>query len=249
MRVLTVILMILVSAYASFAETYVVCVGIGSYADPKVSNLTKTEKDAKSVAEFYKKGTDNVITITGKYATRAQIIKSLSSQFGRAKEDDKIVFYFSGHGYPGGFCPYDMSRLEEGLSYAEVIKVMSQSKAKDKMIFADACNSGAIRQSDTKANPDTGNVILFLSSRGNEYSIESPLLSNGYFTNYLLHGLRGKADTNKDRTITAKELYDYVSSGVVQLSKGKQHPVMWGKFPNDLVIVKYRKKSEISNFH
>lgn len=249
MRVLTVILMILVSAYASFAETYVVCVGIGSYADPKVSNLTKTEKDAKSVAEFYKKGTDNVITITGKYATRAQILKSLRSQFGRAKEDDKIVFYFSGHGYPGGFCPYDMSRLEEGLSYAEVIKVLSQSKAKDKMIFADACNSGAIRQSDTKANPDTGNVILFLSSRGNEYSIESPLLSNGYFTNYLLHGLGGKADTNHDRTITAKELYDYVSSGVVQLSKGKQHPVMWGKFPNDLVIVKYRKKSEISNFH
>lgn len=244
MRVLTVILMILVSAFASVAETYVVCVGIGSYSDPKVSNLTKTEKDAKSVAEFYKKGTDNVITITGKFATRAQIRKSLRSQFGRAKEGDKIVFYFSGHGYPGGFCPYDMSRIEEGLSYGEVIKIMSQSKAKDKMIFADACNSGAIRQSGTTAKPDSGNVMLFLSSRGNEYSIESPLLSNGYFTNYLLHGLGGKADTNHDRIITAKELYDYVSTGVVQLSNGKQHPVMWGKFPNDLVIVKYRNNKE-----
>ncbi|MDE6696714.1 MAG: caspase family protein [Muribaculaceae bacterium] len=236
----TILLLILFLAVLGIrAETYVVCVGIGTYADPKVKNLTKTEKDAKAIAEFYKKGTDNVITLTGRYATKAQILKSLRSQFGRAKEGDKIIFYFSGHGYPGGFCPYDMTKAEDGLSYAEVIKVMSDSKAKDKIIFADACNSGAIRQSNVPTKSDTGNVMLFLSSRGNEYSIESPLLSNGYFTNYLLHGLGGKADANRDRSITAKELYDYVSIGVTQLSNGKQHPVMWGSFPDDLVIVKY----------
>lgn len=230
----------------SKAETYVVCVGIGTYADAKVKNLTKTEKDAQSLAEFYKKGTENVVTITGRYATKSQILKSLRSQFGRAKEGDKIVFYFSGHGYPGGFCPYEMSKIEEGLYYAEVIKVMAQSKATDKMIFADACNSGAIRRSGNTAKPDVGNIMLFLSSRVNEYSIESPLLSNGYFTNYLLHGLGGKADTNRDRTITAKELYDYVSNGVTQLSKNKQHPVMWGSFPDDMVIVKYAKNSFVN---
>ncbi|MDE6560634.1 MAG: caspase family protein [Muribaculaceae bacterium] len=248
MRVLTILLMILLE-FPSIAETYVVCIGIGTYANSKVKNLTKTEKDAKAIAEFYKKGTDNVITITGRYATKTQILKSLRCQFNRAKEGDKIVFYFSGHGYPGGFCPYEMSKLEDGLSYAEVIKVMSQSKAKEKMIFADACNSGAIRQGSVVATPDTGNVMMFLSSRGNEYSIESTLLSNGYFTNYLLHGLGGKADMNRDRTITAKELYDYVSSGVTQLSKGKQHPVMWGSFPDDMVIVKYGKNGLRTNHH
>ena len=241
MRVIILLIWLCVSV-VSKADTYVVCVGIGTYADTKVKNLTKTERDAKAIAEFYKKGTDNVITITGRYATKAQILKSLRNQFNRAKEGDKIVFYFSGHGYPGGFCPYEMSKPEDGLSYAEVIKIMSQSKANDKMIFADACNSGAIRQSKDTAKPDTGNVMMFLSSRGNEYSIESPLLSNGYFTNYLLHGLGGKADANRNRTITAKELYDYVSSGVTQLSNGKQHPVMWGSFPDDMVIVKYGKK-------
>ena len=241
MRVIILLILLCVSV-VSKADTYVVCVGIGTYADAKVKNLTKTEKDAKAIADFYKKGTDNVITITGRYATKEQIIKSLRNQFGRAKEGDKIIFYFSGHGYPGGFCPYEMTKPEEGLSYAEVIKVMSQSKAKDKLIFADACNSGAIRQSKGTAKPDTGNVMMFLSSRDNEYSIESPMLSNGYFTNYLLHGLGGKADANRDRTITAKELYDYVSSGVTHLSAGKQHPVMWGSFPHDMVIVRYEKK-------
>lgn len=224
------------------AETYVVCVGIGNYADPKIPNLVKTEKDALAISEFYKKGTPNVITITGKYATKKQIIAALKSQFGRAKADDKIVFYFSGHGYPGGFCPYDMHSLKDGLTYSDVVNVMAKSKAKDKMIFADACNSGAIRQSKPSSKPNTGNVLLFLSSRGKESSIESPLLSNGFFTYYLLNGLGGRADANGDRAITAKELYDFVSQGVIQLSQNTQHPVMWGKFSDNMVIVKYRKR-------
>ncbi len=242
MRKFLLLIAIFIASLTIHAETFVVCVGIGSYADSKVQTLAKTEKDAKAIADFYKKGTTNVATITGKYATKAQILKTLQSQFGRAKAGDKIIFYFSGHGYPGGFCPYEMRKVDDGLTYSEVIKIMNDSKASNKIIFADACNSGAIRKNQSSTPSNIGNIMMFLSSRGNEYSIESPLLSNGYFTNYLLHGLGGKADANGDRTITAKELYNYVSTGVTQISKGKQHPVMWGKFPDDMVIVKYGKR-------
>ncbi len=242
MRLLAVIIAALMAVTTAMAETYVVCVGIGSYSDPRMGKLVKTEKDAAAVAAFYRKATDNVITITGRYATKEQILKSLRSQFNRAKTGDKIVFFFSGHGYPGGFCPYDMSSLDGGLTFAEVIGIMAHSHATDKMIFADACNSGSMRRNYSAPNPEPGNILLFLSSRGNESSIESSLVSNGYFTNYLLHGLRGKADADYDRAITAKELYDYVSAGVSRLSKGTQHPVMWGSFPDNLVIVRYRRK-------
>lgn len=229
-------------SFALHAETYVVCVGIGNYADSKVQNLTKTEADAKAMAEFYKKGTKNVITITGKYATKAQILKSLKSQFSRAKTEDKIIFYFSGHGYPGGFCPYEMTKIEEGLKYSEVISIMQKSKAKNKFIFADACHSGAIRQNGSDTEPKVGNVLLFLSSRGNEYSAESPFLANGYFTKHLLRGLGGGADANRDKRITARELFNYVSDGVKYQTNNRQHPVMWGKFDDELTIVEYRKK-------
>lgn len=229
-------------AFAIHAETYVVCVGIGNYSDPKVQNLTKTEADAKAMAEFYRKGTPNVITITGRYATKSQILKSLKSQFARAKTDDKIVFFFSGHGYPGGFCPYDMTKIEEGLKYSDVISIMQKSKAKSKFIFADACHSGAIRQNGTESDPKAGNVLLFLSSRGNEYSAESPFLANGYFTKNLLRGLGGGADSNRDMCITARELFNYVSEGVKTQTKNRQHPVMWGNFEDDLTIVEYRQK-------
>lgn len=224
------------------AETYVVCVGIGNYADPRVQNLSKTEADAKAMAEFYKKGTKNVITITGRYATKSQILKSLKSQFARATSEDKIVFYFSGHGYPGGFCPYDMTKIEDGLKYSEVISIMQKSPAKCKFVFADACHSGAIRKNGSEADPKTGNVLMFLSSRGNEYSAENSFLANGYFTKNLLRGLGGGADTNKDRRITAKELFNYVSNGVKTQTQDRQHPVMWGKFDDNLAIVEYRKK-------
>lgn len=242
MKLLLGILCLLLSIISGWAETYVVCVGIANYADSKVKNLTKSEQDAKSITEFYKKGTPNVITITGRYATKSKILQCLKSQFDRAKSGDKIVFYFSGHGYPGGFCPYDMSRLEEGLTYDEVLKIMKDSKATDKFIFADACNSGAIRNGAPSKQPQTGNIMMFLSSRGSEMSIENAFLANGYFTRNLLRGLGGGADADGDRKITASELYRYVSKGVKEDTKDRQHPVMWGNFPDDLVIVRYHKR-------
>ncbi len=242
MRLVIIFVLTLIGLFFASAETYVVCVGIGNYADPKVHNLAKTEQDAKAMAEFFKLGTDNVIIITGKYATKTQIIKSLKSQFSRASKEDKIIFYFSGHGYPGGFCPYEMRQLEDGLTYDEVLAIMKTSVAQNKFIFADACNSGAIRKGKNVLSPEVGNVVFFLSSRGNEYSIESPFLANGYFTKHLLRGLGGGADADRDRNITVAELFEYVSHGVKTQTNDKQHPVMWGKFPENLVIVHYGKK-------
>ena len=235
--------LILLSLYiVAYSETYVVCVGIGNYADSRVQDLTKTETDAKSMAEFYKKGTENVIIITGKYATKSKILASLKSQFKRAKKGDKIIFYFSGHGYPGGFCPYDMHSLETGLTYSEVVKIMDSSKASQKMIFADACNSGSIRADESNKVPEVGNILFFLSSRGKESSIESPFASNVFFTKNLLRGLKGGADYCQDREITARELFNFVSTKTKEDTGDRQHPVMWCNFPDDMIIVKYKKK-------
>ena len=80
--------------------------------------------------------------------------------------------------------------------------------------------------------------MFFLSSRTNEESKESPY-KNSLFTIYLERGLRGGADFNRDRQITARELYDFVHKGVVDTSNGKQHPVMWGKFDDNMTIIKW----------
>lgn len=224
------------------AETFVVCVGIANYASPNIPNLMKTENDAKAMSDFFKKGTPNVITITGRYATKSQILKSVRSQFGNAKPTDRIIFYFSGHGYREGFCPYNMTKPEEGLTFEEIVEVMAESKASEKIIFADACHSGGIRKSNEVLTSKRNNVLFFLASRGNESSLESSFLNNGYFTKYLIRGLGGGADINHDQKITASELFKYVSEEVKNRTGDRQHPVMWGKFDDNTVIVEYKKK-------
>ena len=66
-------------------------------------------------------------------------------------------------------------------------------------------------------------------------------MQNGYFTTYLERGMRGGADTNKDKLVTAKEIYVFVSNGVKKISKDHQHPVMWGNFDDNLVMVDWRR--------
>ena len=83
-------------------------------------------------------------------------------------------------------------------------------------------------------------MLMFLSSRTNEYSIENRKMHNGFFTAYLDRGMRGAADANKDKVVTAKELFTYVSKGVKQLSGNRQHPVMWGNFSDDFVVMDWR---------
>ena len=231
--------LVLHSWSAGKGDIYVVSVGISDYQN--ISDLVLPEKDAKSISELYKTQTKNVILITGKYATKARILKSLKDQFSRAKEEDMIVFSFSGHGYPGGICPFDMSaNRASGISYRELQGILKSSRAKRKMIFADACFSGGLRGNSASENshaPQDTDVLLFLSSRGGETSIESPFMVNGFFTTYLLRGLRGGADTDRNKKITAKELFLFVSQGVKERSKDKQHPVMWGKFDDNYVLM------------
>lgn len=233
---------VVTSSFAQKGDIYVVSVGISNYQS--ISDLTLPEKDAKAIAELYKTQTKNVILITGKYATKARVLKSLKDQFSRAKEQDMIVFAFSGHGYPGGLCPFDMSAKDDsGVSYREIRNVLKQSRAKRKIIFADACFSGGLRNNASTHHHDhnDADVLLFLSSRGGETSIESPFMVNGFFTTYLLRGLRGGADSDRNRKITAKELFQFVSQGVKERSKDQQHPVMWGRFDDNEVLMDWNR--------
>lgn len=243
-RVTRCLILILFSVLAITlnAETYVVAVGIAKYQN--ISGLVLPENDAKTIAKLYKTRTKNVITMTGRYATRANIIRAMTDQFKRAKKGDMVVFFFSGHGYEGGFCPYDMrTNKRNALSYNDIYAIFKKSKASRKVVIADACLSGGLRQEQSTSNSSqnkSSDVVMFLSSRTNENSIENRKMKNGFFTSYLDRGLRGGADNNKDKIITAKEIFSFVSKGVKDISKNRQHPVMWGNFDDNFIMIDWR---------
>ena len=68
----------------------------------------------------------------------------------------------------------------------------------------------------------------------------------GLFSYYLMAGLQGKADTNKDSLLTMKELKSYVIQNVKKTSKkisGLQTPEFHGN--ENLVLFDYRKNKGV----
>lgn len=218
------------------AKVLLVAVGIGDYPKP-INPLNLPTKDAIAMKTLIdKNGDSGTAILLDKEATKSAILSEIHARFDHASTDDIIIFFFSGHGYKGGFVAYDGE-----LPYSLIREAMGSSKCKNKMIFADACFSGKMRQGkrQVKEENSDSNVMLFLSSRDNETSIERRDMTNGFFTVCLKDGLSGKADANRDRTITAKEIFDFVSKNVKKLSKDKQHPVMWGNFSSNMPVIKW----------
>ena len=218
-------------------DIYLFSVGVADYPGT-INDLVFPAKDAKAMTRLYRKqGSRHIYLLTDNRATRGTILSKARELFKMAKKDDIVVFYFSGHGYPGGFVAYD-----QFLTYQDVKGLFSQCKAQNKMIFADACFAGDFRgKSADKSRGDlTQSVMLFLSSRDDEVSYDgNSNMNNGIFTACLLSGLKGGADKNRDRVITARELFDAVSKGVTQ-RQPRQHPVMWGKFDNNMPVMVWK---------
>lgn len=126
-------------------KIHLVSVGIADY--PGVANdLTLPAKDAATVKWLYEKNSNAVtIILTNNAATKEAILSAIRTTFQYSSTDDIVVFFFSGHGYKGGFVAYDGY-----LSYEEVRQAMSVTHCKNKMIFADACFSGKMRQGSSE---------------------------------------------------------------------------------------------------
>lgn len=233
-RLLMITYCVLACALLVHAKTYVVSIGIADYPGTK-SDLRLSDGDAVTIKRLYEKnGKAEVEVLTNQSATLKNVVFALQNLFAKATSDDTVVLFFSGHGVPGGFICYDGL-----LKYETIVKAMDNSHAGCKMVFADACFAGKARKDNGGFQHSSANIMFFLSSRTAEKSIEKRNWRNSLFTAYLERGLRGGADVNRDRQITAKELFDFVSKGVAKKSIGTQHPVMWGKFNNNMTIMSW----------
>lgn len=237
-RLLSFLILFLLATTTLSARTYIVSVGIADYPS-RQNDLRVSANDAKTISGiFTKNGNATVDCFVNSDVTIKKVCTAMRNTFAKASPSDAIILYFSGHGVPGGLVCYDGV-----LYYSSVLSIMRQSKAQQKMIFVDACFAGKMRNTNKRnTNYSKENVMFFLSSRSTEKSLETPRqtgFKNSLFTVFLERGLRGGTDTNKDRVITAKEIYNFVHQGVVEASGNRQHPVMWGKFDGNMAVMKW----------
>ena len=242
---LLVIAALILSVGQVFAQkTYLVAVGLTDY-DKEKNSLPCSTRDAQSIASFFKKyNNSDVFVLLDGNATRDHIMRVLNNKFSQATEKDQIIFAYSGHGFDGGVTTYNMDN--EPIFCSEIQEIMRKSKAKSKMMFIMSCHSGSFAK-DYSRNPNNrdyrsndSNVLLYMSSRPDESSWETPYMNNSFFFDRLLKAFNGAADANGDRKVTARELFNYVNKYVPIDSYGMQHPQMYGRFPDDLVVVNLR---------
>ena len=257
-RIVVILLLLAgaVSAVQAYNNTYAVIVGVADYKNlgPR-DDLRYTINDAVSFATFLKskKGGNvpatNIVLLVDKQATKANIVAKSKELFSKAKKDDRVIFYFGGHGVKGCFVPYDADGSDARFLYFDEIKAIFRSaKCDTKLLFADACQAGSMKvglRSNTNNSKQSEtanmNIAIMMACKSNEYSAELAQLRQGLFTYYLIEGLSGQANADGNRYITIQELFYYVYHKVQDKAKELNHtqtPELFGKFDLRLIVAK-----------
>jgi tetratricopeptide (TPR) repeat protein len=228
-------------------RSYALIVGISAYKNlPPEKQLRYAEHDAQAIftvlisPEGGNFKAENVHVLTNEKATLANLRREINTWLpGAATPDDRVIIYFAGHGFisegKGYLAPYDLDAAhipQTGLPMDELgAAIGGKIRAKWKVLLTDACHSGAISPEDTESLNGrlmSLNKSLFslTASRAREQSFEHPDLRGGHgvFTHFVVLGLEGEADGDRNGVVTADELAEYVHTQVREYTGGKQNP-------------------------
>jgi len=132
-------------------------------------------------------------------------------------------------------------------------------KARKVIVIADACHAGGVGQEfdaarrdarGLKAVPISSNlqnlsqigdgICIITASADDQFSQESSKWGGGHgvFTHFLLQGLEGNADYNRDRIVSLGEIIPYLSEQVRRETRNAQSPTVSGRFDPALAIGK-----------
>lgn len=230
----------------SESKVWALVVGVAAYDHMPV--LRYTDDDAYRFYAFLKSleggalPDDQVRILIDEEATRDNILGSLKEVFDKAGPNDLVMFYFSGHGLNGSFLPFDFDGYNNKINHEEIADLFNKCHAKYKLCLADACHSGslfAMRSGDTEPvltqyyqtlSKSVSGTALIMSSKAEETSLESAGLRQGVFSHFLIRGLKGEADKNKDKIVSVQEIYDYIYENVRAYTGNRQSPVIKGTY-------------------
>ena len=204
---------------------------------------------------------ENIKLLIDEQADEVEILAALKNwlpvKVNKAKTD--VYLFYSGHGLPSDdgknlyILPHgaDKQFLDKtALNQQEIVAALKAIQAKSVTLFMDACYSGQIRTGDTllasarpvslrtSADSFPSEFTVFTASSPEQIASSSPDLRHGIFSYYLMKGMEGDADENKDGRITVSELQSYVSEMVgrqaMTLSR-RQEPQLVGDSSRTLV--------------
>jgi protein O-mannosyl-transferase len=225
-----------------------VVIGISDYQNNKL-DLQYARSDAEAFCDYLRSSlmlhpdSIQIKLLTDNQVTRDNIWEALRWLSKESKKGSLAIFYYSGHGdvegetgkQHGYLITYDspenyyesrafrMSDLQDKID--EIVK--KEAKA---LLIVDACRSGKLaggiegaKYFTVELKQEWENTAKILSTKPGLLSFEYNKEKNGYFTYYLLKGLKGLADFNRDKKVDLGEIEDYLEDSV-KVAVGKIGP-------------------------
>ncbi len=243
---------------------FALIIGNTEYGDPGLAQLTAPGKDAEDFARVLKDKSickfDEVNVLFNQ--TESAIREAIDSLYYLKRPDDLLVLYFSGHGVRDEYGSLylavkntNRSRLRSTAIKSDYVREsMDQSRSKRQVLILDCCNSGAFQQGTKAATGASigtssafegngyGRVVL-TASDSTQFAWEGDKAigetENSLFTHFLIRGLEGEADRNRDGNITVDELYDFAYEQVLNITT-KQTPGKWSyKEQGEIILRQY----------
>ena len=244
-----------------------IVIGIENYENaPKA---TYANNDAEFFSEYLKRSfgvvDNNIMVIQDNEAKLIKLYgilaKWLAAVAGGGGKD--IYIFYSGHGLSSndGQDLYLLTHDSDpdllnrtAILRKELFNLINKQKPKSVTMFFDTCYSGVSRDEklllaaarpirivadDDKEIPD--NFTIFSASKLDQISSGLKKAKHGIFSYYLMKGLEGNSDKNKDGKITNGELLAYIDKNVSQKAAElgrQQNPSLAGD--PDKVLMSYK---------
>jgi hypothetical protein len=206
---------------------------------PERARLRFADTDARAVAEVFGElgGLQRADLLLIPNATRTLLlaafdrIRSELAKHSAALPRRELFIYYSGHSDETGIL-----LGADRLSYDELRSLIEASAAEVRIVVLDSCAAGAVIRprggvhrppflSDA-STAARGHAFLTASS-ADEAAQESDRIAGGYFTHYLVSGLRGAADSSRDGRVTLAEAYQFAYDETLRQTRAApraQHP-------------------------
>jgi hypothetical protein len=251
---------------------WVLAIGISRYSedakyDFALPDLHSPANNAQEFARLFERTgmvKEKITVLTDAKATKVSIKKAFDNLFvnnNRIKEDDLVVFYFSGHGgynsnnNTSAIYPFDCYNKDMVITESYIKGKMDLSNVKHKLCFIESCKCELVSMgggftfseeekavaNNARSEVEDGWVYMTSTEVG---KVSYDRREGSVFSKYLLKGLEGAAN-NDGSYINAENLFSYIKVNVEKetksYGKGVQVPMINKNYLKKLPIIPIKK--------
>ncbi len=240
----------------SESDSVAIIIGIQNYK--RLGKADFANQDAEKFAEYAHRALgipkSRIKALTDADADQAAILKTFRNWLPLqvAKDKTDVFVFYSGHGLPAAdgkslfLLPYgvDHDLLDEtAVDQRKIVAAIQAAKPRSVTMFMDSCYSGLSKTGDallagakpvTLKSTDIGypsEFTVMTASSPDQISSASTDLQHGIFSFYLMKGMEGGADLDKDGKITVGEMHKFLTDNVPRQAMSmnrKQEPQLVG---------------------